>query len=49
MGKYIFIGYLVIMFGVSIYKYEYGDKGYLGYAYNLGGSLFWPILLIEKL
>jgi hypothetical protein len=49
MGKQIFIGYFIITLLVSVYQYEFGKKSYMGYMFNLGRSVMWPVLLIEAL
>ena len=49
MGKQIFAVYIVIALLTSFYQVEYGPKAYRGYAFNLGRSVMWPVLLIEAL
>ena len=49
MGRVIVGVYVVLIFVFAIYGNWWGDNAYRGFAYNLGGALFWPAILIPGL
>ncbi|MCA7024936.1 hypothetical protein [Stenotrophomonas sp. 17(2023)] len=41
--------YVLMIFVFAIYGNWWGDQAYRGFMYNLGGAIFWPIILFPGL
>ena len=45
MGRVAIVIYVLLIFAFAIYGNWWGDFAYKGFAYNLGRSLIWPVII----
>ncbi|KAF1691560.1 hypothetical protein CSC62_15765 [Pseudoxanthomonas jiangsuensis] len=49
MGRLLLGFYVLLIFVFAIYGNWWGDNAYKGFWFNLGGAVFWPVILFPGL
>ena len=49
MKNFLILFYVVMIVGFAIYGANWGDYSYKGFAYNLGRSLLWPVIIFPSI